>query len=160
MCASSIKKDRYIYNLKKSFYRQFPHSSNTTASIHYPICLLGTNFHFHLMGRQRSKNDIIASILRLVTEKGGLGITNIMYGSYLFYQQVSRFLQLLKENDLLDYDEENGLYRITEKGLQYLELYQKMDDLFKERRTSIPYSLILVLCYVFYPLFPALGELI
>ena len=112
------------------------------------------------MKRQRSRNNIVASILRLVTEKSGLGITNIMYGSYLSYQQVSRYLQLIKESGLLDYDEKNGLYRITEKGLQYLELYHKMDDLLKEGRTSITDSLILLLLYLFYPVLPVLGEFI
>jgi predicted transcriptional regulator len=132
----------------------------TPTSIHYPICLLVTNFHSHLMKRQRSRNHIVASILRLVTEKGGLGITNIMYGSYLSYQQVAQYLQLIKENGLLDYDEKSGLYRITEKGLQYLELYDKMDELLKEGRPSVTDSLILLLCYVFYPILPVLGELI
>src|SRR6266542_3161880 len=115
---------------------------------------------FRIVKRQRSRNNIVASILRLVTEKGGLGITNIMYGSYLSYQQVTQYLQLVKENGLLDYDEKNGLYRITEKGLQYLELYHKMDDLLKEGRTSITDSLILLLLYLFYPVLPVLGEFI
>ena len=112
------------------------------------------------MGWQRSRNNIVASILRLVTEKGELGITNIMYGSYLSYQQVTQYLQLVKENGLLDYGEKNGHYRITEKGLQYLELYDKMDQLLKEGRPNIADSLILLLCYIFYPFLPILGEFI
>jgi predicted transcriptional regulator len=113
------------------------------------------------MKRQRSRNDIVAAILRLVTEKGGLGITKIMYGSYLSYRQVTQFLELIMESGLLDYDIKNGLYRINERGLQYLELYDKMDELIKERRSSsIAGSLFLLLCYVFYPLLPVLGEFI
>jgi predicted transcriptional regulator len=113
------------------------------------------------MKRQRSRNDIVAAILRLVTEKGGLGITKIMYGSYLSYRQVTQFLELIMESGLLDYDTKNGHYRINERGLQYLELYDKMDELIKERRSSsIAGSLILLLCYVFYPLVPVLGEFI
>lgn len=112
------------------------------------------------MKRQRSRNDIVAAILRLVTEKGGLGITKIMYGSYLSYRQVTQFLELIMESGLLDYDTKNGHYRINERGLQYLELYDKMDELIKGRSSSIAGSLILLLCYVFYPLLPVLGEFI
>jgi predicted transcriptional regulator len=110
--------------------------------------------------RKRSRNNIVASMLRLVREKDGLGITNIMYGSYLSYQQVARYLQILIEGGLLDYDERKGLHRITQKGLQYLELYDKMDDLLKEGRPSITDSLILLLCNIFYPFLPVLGEFI
>ena len=95
-----------------------------------------------------------------MTEKGELGITKIMYGSYLSYRQVTQFLELIIESGLLDYDIKNGLYRINERGLQYLELYDKMDELIKERSSSITGSLILLLCYVFYPLLPVLGEFI
>jgi predicted transcriptional regulator len=128
--------------------------------IGYSVCLLVSNLHTRILKRPRSRNEIVASILRSVTERGGLGITKIMYGSYLSYGQVTRFLQLIKENGLLDYDERIGLYKITEKGLQYLELYEKMDDLLKERRTSITDSLILLLLNLFYPLLPVLGEFI
>jgi predicted transcriptional regulator len=112
------------------------------------------------MKRKRSRNDIIASILRSIREKGGLGITNIMYGSYLSYGQVDRFLKLLKENGLLHFDENIGRYKITELGLQYLELYEKMDDMLKERPNSILNSVIPFLLYFFYPLFPVLGDFI
>ena len=83
-----------------------------------------------------------------------------MYGSYLSYRQVTQFLELIIESGLLDYDIKNGLYRINERGLQYLELYDKMDELIKERSSSITGSLILLLCYVFYPLLSVLGEFI
>lgn len=122
--------------------------------------IISSDVIFLHMKRNRSRNDIVASILRLVKEKGRLGITNIMYGSYLSYQQVARYLQLLIEGGLLDYDERNGLYRITEKGLQFLELYDKMDELLKEGRPRLTNSLALLFCYVLYPLFPVLGELI
>ena len=85
--------------------------------------------------RQHSRNDIIASMLRLVTEKDGLGITKIMYGSYLSYRQVSRYLELVTEMSLMEYDEINRVYRITQKGLLYLELYDEMDGFIKERRS-------------------------
>jgi predicted transcriptional regulator len=93
-------------------------------------------------------------------EKGGLGITNIMYGSYLSYGQVDRFLKLLKEKGMLLFDENIARYKITERGLQYLELYEKMDDLLKEGRPSITDSLFLLLCYIVYPFLPVLGEFI
>jgi predicted transcriptional regulator len=70
-----------------------------------------------------------------VAEKDGLGITKIMYSSYLSYRQVARYLEFMTEIGLMDYDERNRLYRITLKGLYFIKLYDEMDGFFKERRS-------------------------
>ena len=112
------------------------------------------------MTRQRTKNDIVASILRSVKESGELGITKIMYISHLSYRQVAQFLKFIKENELLEYDGSTAAYRITEKGLRYLDLYDKMNDLLKQEKTGIINSLFLILLHTFYAHFPVLGDFI
>jgi len=108
--------------------------------------------------RHRDKSEIIASILRLLVEKNGLGFTKIMFCSYLSYRQVNRFLKLAVGNGLLDYDTPTRFYKITRKGLDFLELYNKMENLLKSEQNGIVTSLIVFVLYVFYPLFPFLAD--
>ena len=89
-----------------------------------------------------------------------LVLQKIMYNCYLSYGQVTRFLQFANENDFLVYDNNTELFKITDKGLQFLELYGKMDNLHKERQTSVIGSVIILLLYAFYPPFPVLGDFI
>jgi len=107
--------------------------------------------------KYRSMNEIFASILSSVTENNGLGFTKIMYICYLSYGQVTRFLQFANENEFLVYDNNTELFKIIDKILQFLELYGKMDNLHKERQTSVIGSVIILLLYALYPLFPFFG---
>ena len=82
-------------------------------------------------------NEIFASILSSVTGNDGLGFTKIMYNCYLSYGQVTRFLQFANENDFLVYDNNTELFKITDKGLQFLELYGKMDNLHRSDKLAL-----------------------
>ena len=86
--------------------------------------------------KYRSRTDVIASILNSATTEEGTLMTRIMYGSFLSFTQVKRFLRLLTENDLLDYDEINKVYKTTRKGLRFLVLYEKKDALLKIQQTA------------------------
>jgi predicted transcriptional regulator len=80
--------------------------------------------------KYRSRTDIIASVLRAIDEeKGEAGITRLMYNSFLSYHQLKDYLKLLKNNALLDYNTRNRKFSITAKGLKFLNLYDKMDDI-------------------------------
>lgn len=73
---------------------------------------------------------MVASILQSAAEnRNGIGITNIMYGSFLSHTQTSVYLKTLKEHFLLDYDDTRKKFMITPKGLKYLDLYRKMEDM-------------------------------
>ena len=85
--------------------------------------------------KYRSKNGICASILNSVTSEDGTRITKIMYNSFLSYSQVSYYLRLLRENGTLYYDEMSKVYKITDRGLKFLELYNGMGDLLKVKLT-------------------------
>ena len=108
--------------------------------------------------KHRDKSEIIASILRLLEDKNGMGFTKIMFCSYLSYRQVNRFIRLAVNNGLLNYDSVTRHYKITTRGLEYLGLYSKMEKLLKAEKTGIISSAIIFLMYLFYPLFPFLAD--
>jgi predicted transcriptional regulator len=78
--------------------------------------------------RSRDAIEIYASLLEnaaRVNEKG-IGITKLMYTSSLSYGPTFLYLEVLRRQRLLDYDDSVKLYKITPKGRQFLELYNKM----------------------------------
>src|SRR5918912_17532 len=77
--------------------------------------------------KNRSRIDILAQILRAVNGTGG-GITKtkIMYNALLSYAQMQQYLLLLTEKGLLlQYNKTMHTFNITEKGLKFLEIYNK-----------------------------------
>lgn len=80
--------------------------------------------------KYRSRTDILASILHTAErEDSGVGITRLMYNSFLSYKQINQYLKMLKESALLNYDTHNRKYAIIANGLKFLDLYGKMDKM-------------------------------
>ena len=75
--------------------------------------------------KPRDKNEIFASILNTAST-GDVRLTKIMYSSFLSYTQVVEYLQSLVEIQFLDYNVIARSYRITVKGLKFLQLHEKM----------------------------------
>lgn len=75
--------------------------------------------------KPRDKNEIFASILSTAST-GDVRLTKIMYSSFLSYTQVVEYLQSLVEIQFLDYNVVAKSYRITVKGLKFLQLHEKM----------------------------------
>jgi len=67
----------------------------------------------------------------MILEASRIGATKtkIMYKAYLSYTQVKEYLSFLLENDLVKYEEGSQVYRITEKGLHFLQVYGEISDL-------------------------------
>jgi predicted transcriptional regulator len=84
--------------------------------------------------KYRSRTDI--TVLILEAANGGATKTKIMYKSFLSYAQLKEYLTMLLENELLEYEETLQNFRTTEKGLQLLQLYNKIDSLIPHIRTS------------------------
>jgi predicted transcriptional regulator len=76
--------------------------------------------------------EILASILK-VASNGALK-THIMYKANLSHRQLERYLTLLEERGLLaqgvDEDMGNRIYRITEKGFDFLREYSHISGYF------------------------------
>lgn len=77
--------------------------------------------------RYRSRGDIVAAILDIA--KHGTIKTRIMYGAFLSYPQLKGYLDLLLENDLLKQDASEKVYSVTPRGMRFLDMYRKMDNM-------------------------------
>ena len=80
--------------------------------------------------KYRSRTEIICDILQTARSDGnGVVQTKIMYNAFLSYHQVKEYLTILIGNDLLQHDLANQKFRITEKGLNFLQLCEQIGDL-------------------------------
>ncbi len=52
-----------------------------------------------------------------------------MYKAYLTYAQLKEFLASLVEKGLIEYQKEDRLYTITEKGIYFLQVYNQLNQL-------------------------------
>ena len=62
---------------------------------------------------------------------GGTSKSRIMYKALLSSAQIKEILTALIESDLLRYDEDTRILRTTEKGLRFLETYNRISDIIK-----------------------------
>lgn len=77
--------------------------------------------------KYRSRTEIAATILDSV--RGGTTKTKIMYKAYLSYTQIKEYLKFLQEKGLMEYEEGSQVFRITDKGLQFLRAYEEITNL-------------------------------
>jgi len=77
---------------------------------------------------KRSRLEIIAEVLQKA--KDGAKTTTIMHRCNLNYRQTKRLLSRLLETGLLI---EGNSYHTTEKGLQFLKIYQTLELLLNTR---------------------------
>ncbi len=59
----------------------------------------------------------------------GASKTKIMYKAYLSYTQIKEYLKFLQENSLIKYEDGAQVYRITEKGRNFLQAYDEISSL-------------------------------
>jgi predicted transcriptional regulator len=78
--------------------------------------------------KHRNRLEIIALILQNANENRGSTQKRIMYKAYLSYHHLRSYLSLLRENELLAYDEELRVYKTTEKGLHFLQIYTGLNE--------------------------------
>src|SRR5690242_5503008 len=84
--------------------------------------------------KYRSSMEIVGQILNIVAEGNGgsnvhINKTKIMYLAMLSYAQLKEYLSLLAQSGLLDYDsKEDGTYKITEKGMNFLKVYNGIGE--------------------------------
>lgn len=55
--------------------------------------------------------------------------TRLMYGAYLSYAQIQEYLAFLKERQLISFEEESQEYKLTEKGLRFLRVYEEISSM-------------------------------
>jgi predicted transcriptional regulator len=77
--------------------------------------------------KYRSRTEIVAMILDSAI--AGATKTKIMYKAFLSYNQLKEYLSYMAENDLIRYEEGTQLYRITDKGRKYIQVYTEIDEM-------------------------------
>jgi predicted transcriptional regulator len=81
--------------------------------------------------RHRSGIDIMGEILDAANEKSGVGRTRIMYKAFLSYTQLKEYLPALTESGLLRYDIDAQTFKTTQKGLRFLNTYNRIGEAMK-----------------------------
>jgi predicted transcriptional regulator len=87
--------------------------------------------------KYRSRTEIVSMILEAAN--GGATKTRIMYKAFLSYAQLKEYLSVLIENNLIEYLEGTQTYKTTEKGFNFLRMYNEIGELLQ---TSIRESRI------------------
>ena len=80
--------------------------------------------------KYRSRADIVSMILDSVS--AGATKTKILYMASLSYSQLKEYLSYMENNELIRYEEGTQLYRITEKGLKLMHLYEEIGDMISQ----------------------------
>jgi predicted transcriptional regulator len=81
-------------------------------------------------GVYRSRTEIISQILEAANGNSATR-SKMMYKAFLSYSQLKEYLTVLTECDLLSYDLETHTFKTTEKGLRFLEIYNRISDVVK-----------------------------
>ena len=81
----------------------------------------------------RSRKEIVGNILDAAN--GGTTKTKIMYFAFLSYNQLNEYLSILIENNLIEYLDGTKTFKTTEKGLNYLKMYNKIRKLLPQTTT-------------------------
>ena len=61
--------------------------------------------------------------------------THLMYGAYLSYGQIQEYLEFLQEKGLIMYEEGVQHYKLSEKGLHFLHVYEQISELMSVAKT-------------------------
>jgi predicted transcriptional regulator len=77
--------------------------------------------------KYRSRTEIVVNILDAAN--GGATKTKIMYKAFLSYVQLKEYLSVLIKNNLLEYIDGTHKFNTTEKGLNYLKVYNEIGEL-------------------------------
>ena len=83
------------------------------------------------MTKKRNRLEIIKDILEVIRNKNGkIKPTHILYKSNLSYLMMEEYLAELIEKGFIleEKTKDSKTYRITEKGLSYLEKYNMISD--------------------------------
>jgi predicted transcriptional regulator len=77
--------------------------------------------------KYRSRDEIIGLLLN-AANGGGATKTRLMYSAFISFNQLKEYLSLLVENGLIQYEEGKHTYRTIEKGIRFLHLQNKIDE--------------------------------
>lgn len=94
--------------------------------------------------KYRDKNEIIAQILESANGNR-VRLTKIMYDVYISHTVTKEYLTLLIERGLIQYLDGERTFKTTEKGMNFLRIYSKAQELnpistkFSNRKEALAY---------------------
>lgn len=91
------------------------------------------------MGSYRGKLDIIANILHVASQNAKK--TKIMFQANLSFKVLQRYLAEITGASLIIFDIEGQYYKITDKGRNFLNIYQEYLEYDKQVQKEISESL-------------------
>lgn len=71
--------------------------------------------------KYRSRADIAAAVLNAARD--GALKTQMMYKAVLSFPHLEEYLDLLIEQDLIEYIQDKNTYHTTDKGMRFLKMY-------------------------------------
>ena len=77
----------------------------------------------------RSRTEIVDSILDAAKNGEGETKTKIMYFAFLSYNQLNDYLSVLIETNLIEYLDGTKTFKTTEKGLHFLKMHNEIKKL-------------------------------
>ena len=83
----------------------------------------------------RSRTEIVESILDAANKGEGETKTKIMYFAFLIYNQLNEYLSILIENNLIEYLDGTRTFKTTEKGLRFLKMHNEIKKLLPQTTT-------------------------
>jgi predicted transcriptional regulator len=94
-----------------------------------------------LVVKYRSRTDITSQILEAAN--GGATKTKVMYKAFLSYAQLKEYLTVLIENELLEYNQTEKIYKTTSKGLKFMKIYNQIGEFVlpvEEQTAELPHT--------------------
>jgi predicted transcriptional regulator len=81
---------------------------------------------------RRTKYEIYADLLDIVARRGTCGVTRASYGANLPVDRAKKSLVFLASRGFVKEEDMGDLkvYRVTKRGLEYLETFKQMRKLF------------------------------
>lgn len=81
---------------------------------------------------RRTKYEIYSDLLEIVMRRGLCPVTRASYGANLPVDRAKRFLSFLASRGFVKEEiiDDSRRYKITKRGLEYLETYRRMRKLF------------------------------
>ena len=89
---------------------------------------------------RRTRYEIYADLLEVIRRRGSSPITRASYGANLPVDRTKKFLRFLASRGFVkeEFVKDSKRYRITKRGLEYLQVFRQMRKLFAALAEELP----------------------
>jgi len=89
---------------------------------------------------RRTRYEIFADLLDIVSKRGSCALTRASYGANLPVDRTKRFLTFLASRGFVreEFVGDFRRYRITKRGLEYVDLFRRMQKMFAALSEELP----------------------